>query len=52
MQILKSCHIDFGFNDTVCENLVKNFSDANDMVQEEVRAFRHFTATVQFNTSP
>jgi hypothetical protein len=22
MQIYKSCHIDFGFNDTVCENLV------------------------------
>ncbi len=22
MQIYKSCHIDFGFNDTVCDNLV------------------------------
>ena len=36
MQIYKSCHIDFGLNDTVCENLVSQFEDENDLVQEEV----------------
>ena len=36
MQIYKSCHIDFGFNDTVCENLVSQFKDENDLVQDEV----------------
>jgi hypothetical protein len=36
MQIYKSCHVDFNFNDTVCDNLVKGFPDENDLVQNEV----------------
>ena len=37
LKIVKSCKIDFGFNDTVCDNLVSgNFSEENDMVQDKV----------------
>jgi hypothetical protein len=36
MQIYKSCHVDFGYNDTVCENLVSDFKPQNDEVQNEV----------------
>jgi hypothetical protein len=36
MQIYKCCRIDFGFNDTVCENLVTDFKEENLMVQDRV----------------
>jgi hypothetical protein len=36
MTLLKSCKADFGFNDTVCDNLVTDFPDQNEVVQEEV----------------
>ena len=45
MQIYKSCHNDFGYNDTVCDNLLKNFTDENDQVQEEVRKVHIISAT-------
>ena len=37
MQIYKCCHVDFGFNDTVCNNLVKEFKPQNEMVQDKVQ---------------
>ena len=37
MQIQKSCKIDFGFNDTVCDNLVDDkYKEEDDLVQDEV----------------
>ncbi len=39
MQIYKSCHVDFGYNDTVCDNLVQDFKEQNEEVQNEVQGF-------------
>ena len=37
LKILKSCKLDFNFNDTVCSNLLDEaFADENDLVQDEV----------------
>ena len=36
MTIYKSCRADFHYNDTVCENLVTDFKEENDIVQNEV----------------
>ena len=37
MVLEKSCKVDFGFNDTVCDNLVHDFKEENELVQNEVR---------------
>ena len=37
MLIYKSCRIDFGYNVTVCDNLVSDYKDQNDLVQDEVK---------------
>ena len=39
MIIEKTCRVDFDFNQTVCDNLVNNYTKENDMVQDEVRIF-------------
>ena len=39
MIIEKTCRVDFDFNQTVCDNLVNNYTKENDMVQDEVRFF-------------
>ena len=36
MIIYKSCRVDFGYNDTVCENLIDDFPDENTEIQNEV----------------
>jgi hypothetical protein len=36
MIIHKSCKVDFGLNDTICDNLETDYKDENLMVQEEV----------------
>ena len=36
MLIEKTCKVDFGFNDTVCDNLVDIYEDENTLVQNEV----------------
>ena len=36
MLIYKSCRVDFNFNETVCDNLVTDFKEENDLVQNEV----------------
>ena len=36
MVLEKSCKVDFGYNDTVCENLVSDFKNENKVVQDEV----------------
>ena len=38
MTIYKACKVDFPeYNETVCENLVTDYKDENELVQEEVR---------------
>ena len=38
MTIYKACKVDFPeYNETVCENLVSDYKDENELVQEEVR---------------
>ena len=36
MTIYKTCRVDFGYNDTVCNNLVTEFHDENDEIQIDV----------------
>ena len=37
--IHKSCKVDFGYNDTVCENLVTDYREENEEIQNEVAQF-------------
>ena len=37
--IEKTCKNDFGFNDTVCDNLVNIFEDENTLIQNEVNKY-------------
>ena len=46
MQIDKCCHVDFGFNDTVCDNLVSQFEKENDLIQAEIAQFNVFQEMV------
>ena len=39
MLIYKSCKVDFEFNSTVCDNLVTDFKDQNELVQDKVIIF-------------
>ena len=39
MLIEKTCKNDFGFNDTVCDNLVNIFEDENTLIQNEVNKY-------------
>ena len=39
MLIEKTCKVDFGFNDTVCDNLVNIFEDENTLIQNEVNKY-------------
>ena len=40
MVLDKCCKIDFGYNDTVCDNLVTDFKEQNKQVQDEVAQFK------------
>ena len=44
MVLEKSCKVDFGFNDTVCDNLVHDFKEENELVQNEVRNNMSFSS--------
>ena len=44
MVLEKSCKVDFGFNDTVCDNLVHDFKEENELVQNEVRNNNPFSS--------
>ena len=46
MTIYKSCRIDFGYNDTVCTNIVTDFPDENKLVQEKVNDFKVWRSLV------
>ncbi len=37
MTIYKSCRLDFGYNDSVCSNLIPDYPDENEEVQEKVK---------------
>ena len=37
--IHKTCKVDFGYNDTVCENLVTEYREENEEIQNEVAQF-------------
>ena len=44
LKILKSCKLDFNFNDTVCSNLLDEaFAVENDLVQDEVSCNQFFS---------
>ncbi len=36
MNIYKSCRVDFGYNDTICLNLIPDYPDENEEIQEVV----------------
>ncbi len=39
MNIYKSCRIDFNYSEEVCNNLIPNHTDVNEIVQEEVKFY-------------
>ena len=61
MIIYKSCRVDFGYNDTVCENLIDDFPDENTEIQNEVSIIHYnqkkldhltlFTSTIIYHVS-
>jgi hypothetical protein len=45
MIIYKACRVDFDFNETVCDNLVTDFKDENELVQNEVQSRKNVKST-------